>query len=296
MLRLTVGSLASQSPESVLDRVQDVLAALPWNDGAALLGRTAALFAGLFAAILCLELLAGANPARYRTRLFFQDTIYFLVYQVPYTVFILGPIHRVLRPHIVPLLPDAHPLVAALVFFVITDFTFYWIHRFQHSNRILWAFHSVHHAERELTFLSSYRLHLFDQLLSAGNILAVSLIVGAPEHVWMPYFVLYTLFEGMQHAQLPWRFGPVYRLVVSPAFHAFHHSSETRHHDRNFSKILSLWDQLFGTLEGGREAPAAYGLDDVPGQESLYRQWSRPFQTLLASGTRAGRRPISAVR
>ncbi|HET7746153.1 MAG TPA: sterol desaturase family protein [Vicinamibacteria bacterium] len=265
------------------DDIQAMLGSIPWDRALPLLGRTAAIFAGLFVAVFIVERLSGADAGRYRRRDFIQDGVYFFFYQVPYTVLVLGPIHRALRPHIPPLLPEAHPFLASLLFFAITDFSFYWIHRLQHSNRLLWAFHSVHHAEAELTFLSSYRLHLFDQVLSAANILAVALLVGAPEQVWMPYFVLYTIFEGLQHAQLPWRFGPFYRLVVSPAFHAYHHSRERRHHDRNFSKILSLWDHLFGTIEHGPARPAAFGLPDVPARQSLYAQWSRPFLEIRTS-------------
>ena len=37
-------------------------------------------------------------------------------------------------------------------------------------------------------------------------------------------------------------------VFCSPAQHQIHHSTDPRHHDRNFGGLLSLWDWLFGTL------------------------------------------------
>jgi sterol desaturase/sphingolipid hydroxylase (fatty acid hydroxylase superfamily) len=258
-----------------------VLQLLPWGQITSLARMAAILFGGLFVTIYVLEWLTGGDLRRYRTRVFAHDVAYFLFYRVAYTVAILGPILAWIKPHVPVLFPDMHLAVSAVTFFLATDFTGYWIHRWQHSNRFLWAFHSVHHAPQQLTFLSSYRLHVFDQSLGVINILGMSLILGAPAHVWMPYLILYHFFEGTQHADLKWRFGPCFRLVVSPVFHAVHHSADPAHHHRNFGKILSLWDFLFGTAADARQRPQHLGLDELH-HEGLWDQWASPFRRLAA--------------
>ena len=48
-------------------------------------------------------------------------------------------------------------------------------------------------------------------------------------------------------------------MLVSPAFHHWHHAAGTQ--DRNFGAILSLWDRLFGTVHDPGDYPDRYGID-----------------------------------
>ena len=42
---------------------------------------------------------------------------------------------------------------------LMADFIGYWSHRLRHSNRYLWAFHTIHHSQTMLTVVTNYRFH-----------------------------------------------------------------------------------------------------------------------------------------
>jgi hypothetical protein len=87
--------------------------------------------------------------------------------------------------------------------------------------------------------------------------------------------------------------------VCSPAQHQIHHSTDPRHHDRNFGGLLSLWDWLFGTLVTARTRQSitfGLGADSAryhtvrdmylaPVREAADR-WVRP-RAPLSAGNRA---------
>ena len=57
----------------------------------------------------------------------------------------------------------------------------------------------------------------------------------------------------LQHANVPWTFGPLRYAIASPAFHAWHHASEERGRDKNFAALFPIWDLAFGTYYLPRE-------------------------------------------
>jgi sterol desaturase/sphingolipid hydroxylase (fatty acid hydroxylase superfamily) len=48
----------------------------------------------------------------------------------------------------------------------------------------------------------------------------------------------------MQHANLRWTFGPLGRVLVSPAYHRLHHAPGTQ--GLNLGVVLTIWDVLAG--------------------------------------------------
>jgi sterol desaturase/sphingolipid hydroxylase (fatty acid hydroxylase superfamily) len=112
------------------------------------------------------------------------------------------------------------------------------------------------------------------------------LILGIPTHTWLPLVVLQYSFEAVQHSALQWRYGPLYGVMVSPAFHAFHHSAEARHHNRNFGKIFVLWDRLFGTAVPDLAPPRSFGVEGLDPAPSLAEQLVLPFRLIYRSARR----------
>jgi sterol desaturase/sphingolipid hydroxylase (fatty acid hydroxylase superfamily) len=228
---------------------------------------------------------APARRARYRSRVFLNDVCYTLFYRGGFfTVLIMAWITAALQPHthwarlnLVDYLPR---WAAYVVWWVVVDFLAYWIHRLQHTSRFLWAFHSIHHVPEQMTALTSYRFHVVEQVISSLLMFIPALALGVPPQAWLPFVILQTFFEAIQHADLDWRFGRLYPLLVSPVFHAFHHSAARRHYDRNFAKIFSVWDVMFGTAVIGEERPRVYGVDGLHVRESLVDQFVSPFRQL----------------
>ncbi|HEX6736944.1 MAG TPA: sterol desaturase family protein, partial [Vicinamibacteria bacterium] len=162
------------------------------------------------------------------------------------------------------LLAGLHPAVQFVALFVAMDLLSYLAHRLSHRVGFLWLFHSIHHSQRALTAFTNFRFHVGDVLFRTLVQFPFFVLLGSPTFAGVPLLWLTVcasvLLEGLAHCDLPWRFGPLGRLLVSPAFHRIHHSVEARHHDRNFGIAFSVWDRVFGTAVDDRERPAAYGL------------------------------------
>jgi sterol desaturase/sphingolipid hydroxylase (fatty acid hydroxylase superfamily) len=246
-------------------------------------GSAALVFVGFFALFYVLERWLGGDPGRYRTRHFWNDVAYGLFYRGNFYQLLIGAtVAGMLEPRLaflrIGLLKDLPLPAAAVVFWITADFLGYWVHRLQHGIPFLWAFHSVHHAQERMTFLTSYRIHPIEQLVASLILFVPLLVIGLPPGTWLPLVAVLTALEFAQHADLPWRFGPLYRVLVSPVFHAIHHSTEARHHDRNFGKILSTWDVVFGTAVIHEDRPRRFGVEGLHMPESLGAQMVMPFR------------------
>ena len=169
----------------------------------------------------------------------------------------------------------------ALLALLITDLTLYWIHRAQHRFRFLWAFHTTHHSDPQMTVFTGARFHPVDTLVMMLSVYVPTRALGGSPEMAAGLGTAMWFFNMLIHSRIPWGYGPLHRVLVSPGFHAFHHSSEPVHHDRNFSSgIFSFWDYLFGTAVRPHEpAPARFGLSNVT-PTSLWSTLAAPFRLL----------------
>ena len=169
---------------------------------------------------------------------------------------------------LVPRLRDA-PLLALLLYVVILDFGEYWRHRFQHMFSWWYALHSVHHAQRQMTFWTDDRNHLLDDAIAAVWFGAVALLIGVPPAQFVLIVMLRQLAESLSHANVRLDFGRVgERLLVSPRFHRIHHGELSAGEDgRNYAVLLPVWDWVFGTGDFDRKSYPRTG--DPMAPESL---------------------------
>ena len=249
---------------------------------------------GFFIGIYLLEVWQGEDRARYRSRHFANDMVYFLFFQGGfYSIFIGAAVVNAVGTRLSFLKFD---LLAGLplplhyfVYWLVLDFIDYWIHRAKHASTFLWAFHAVHHGQEQMTFGTSWRFHPLEQMAANAVTTIPLLVLGVPTGMWMPLVAAQYAFEAVQHAQLNWRYGKLYPVFVSPVFHAIHHSTDRAHHDKNYAKILSLWDYLFGTAVDAPR-PVTTGISGTPIPESLLAQLAAPFRIL------SSQRPREAVK
>jgi len=259
----------------------------PWRS----LTREALFIAALAVLIITLEWLYGRDIAsRYRSRNFLNDLAWSFFYQGGiYNLLIYAPIFGALQKrlaftglHVFSALPPAAGFAA---FWLAADFLGYWIHRLQHSTPFLWAFHSIHHTPKRLTFLTSNRNHPIEQLIANLIMFVPILILGVPQTIWIPFLLVHSLLEALQHSALAWKFGPFYRLLVSPMFHNLHHSTKASEYNGNYAKILSVWDFVFGTAVNRDELPAEFGVEGIEVPENLGAQLLWPFRMLWGRKT-----------
>jgi sterol desaturase/sphingolipid hydroxylase (fatty acid hydroxylase superfamily) len=171
---------------------------------------------------------------------------------------------------LIPPLRD-HPLLALLAYVVVLDFGEYWRHRAQHGLRWWWALHSIHHAQRQMTFWTDDRNHVLDDVLAALWFGGIALLIGVPPGQFPLILLLMRLAESLSHANVRLDYGRVgERLLVSPRFHRLHHGElSAGEHGRNYAVLLPVWDWLFGTADFRRGLYPRTGDPEAP--EALVR-------------------------
>src|SRR5579872_5663096 len=174
--------------------------------------RLIALTLGLFLLIYLIERAYGEAPKKYLSRTFFHDLVYWFYYRSGvHNLLLTAAVLQILSPAFGFLnlnLLAGWPVVARyFTYWIIYDFTAYWVHRWKHSNPWLWAFHSVHHSQETLSFTTITRGHPLEQLLGSVIAFFPTTILGAPPGAWLPFQLLREFLEAIQHSSIPWRMG-----------------------------------------------------------------------------------------
>ncbi|ABI62304.1 sterol desaturase family protein [Granulibacter bethesdensis] len=162
-----------------------------------------------------------------------------------------------------------HPYVTFAIYALILDCADYWRHRLSHKFRWWWALHSLHHAQRQMTFWSDDRNHLLDDFISALWFGAIALMIGVPPLQFPLLVLLLRLIESLAHANARISFGRIGdRLLISPRFHRAHHGIlAAGQRSCNYGAVFPYWDMLFGTADFSR---VYVRTGDPSGEEALH--------------------------
>ena len=176
------------------------------------------------------------------------------------------------------------PLLALVLAVVLLDLWQYWWHRLNHIVPLLWRFHAVHHADKELDVTSGLRFHTGEILLSSLARLAVLPLLGMSIEQVLIYesILLPVILFHHSNVRLSDPFDRGLRwLIVTPWMHWVHHSEYQPETDSNYSSVLSLWDRLFGSFRLVKDPRAlTLGLEDMEPHEwrTLRGMLAMPFK------------------
>jgi len=133
-----------------------------------------------------------------------------------------------------------------VVFFLINDFFFYWIHRFLHHPRIYKHIHKKHHEFKTTVGIAADYSHPLEGIFSNTFPTIIGpILFGAHLSVFWVYLVLRIWETVDAHSGYNFPFSPwsVFPSIQGGADkHDFHHS----HNVGNFG-MLHIWDPLMGT-------------------------------------------------
>ena len=179
-------------------------------------------------------------------------------------------------------LPGAVPRIVFCV--ALLDLVTYGLHRAYHRVPFLWRFHAVHHTDLDLDVSSASRFHTGEVLLSSAVRLALVVALGLPAAGLVAFEISLLACAQFQHANvaLPERVeDALWKTLVPPAMHRIHHAPSRADTDSNYGTILTLWDELFGTLNRRRaDVSPAFGIPGArdPGRLGLAWLALLPFR------------------
>lgn len=170
-------------------------------------------------------------------------------------------------------------LVQVLAIMMVTDLAQYWVHRAFHQVPFLWRFHRIHHSVEKMDWLAGSRLHIVDILLTRSLSLIPMVVLGFSMeaiNIYLPILAVQAVFI---HCNLEFEFRWLQKIITTPKFHHWHHTSDKEHLDRNFAISLPLWDLLFGTFHSPRgQWPRGYGLAGEQLEERYFTHLLAPFR------------------
>ncbi|HEX6501790.1 MAG TPA: sterol desaturase family protein [Terriglobales bacterium] len=141
------------------------------------------------------------------------------------------------------------PMLARIaVYFLISDFGYYWAHRLMHT-RLFWRTHQWHHSPSYMYWLAGCRATVPHQLLVLGPyVLAAPILYPSPWWVDTMFVIFSYLDVDWMHLNVRWGGRVLEWFFVTPRFHHIHHSSDPKHYNTNMGNVFTFWDRLFGTF------------------------------------------------
>ena len=179
---------------------------------------------------------------------------------------------RILRPEQWGLLPSLAVVFAAVL---AEDFIGYWRHRLEHT-RFLWPSHAIHHSDTEISWLTLLRFHPINRLSTTLADFTFLLVLGFPEYALVATICLRHLYGYLIHADLPWTYGKLGYVFVSPVMHQWHHARDPAAYGTNFATVFAIFDRAFGTFRVPGPCTVPLGIDHDMGR-GFIGQLKHPF-------------------
>ena len=174
------------------------------------------------------------------------------------------------------------------------DFVGYWRHRLEHT-AALWPAHAVHHSDTAMTWTTGLRFHPVNRLTTALIDTTALAMLGLPPAALIANNLVRHYYGLFIHMDLPWTYGPLSRVFVSPAMHRWHHIRDAEGAGANFATVFSVFDQAFRTYHVPGPCTVPLGVRDAIGRGAL-AQLAWPIVAAYRFITRPDRRTPAGFR
>lgn len=183
-----------------------------------------------------------------------------------------------------------NPVAYWFMIFLLEDFLYYWLHRFDHEIRLFWAVHVTHHSSEHLNFTVGFRSSVFQPLYRFLYFLPLAWLGFKPLDIVFVYSAT-QIWGIFVHTQLINKMGWLEHILVTPSHHRVHHASNPKYLDKNMGMFLIIWDKLFGTfqpeLPTEEYQPIQYGLtkplENTAPLSIVFHEWDAIRQDLSRS-------------
>jgi len=174
--------------------------------------------------------------------------------------------------------------------FVLDDLRYYWVHRFGHRVRWVWASHVNHHSSQHYNLTTALRQTWTGTFTLMMVVRVPLLLLGF--HPAMVIFVggLNLIYQFWIHTEAINRMPRWFEAVMNtPSHHRVHHGRNPKYLDANYAGVFIIWDKLFGTFVPEDEnEPVEYGLVRNLGTFNLllvaFHEWIALFRDILRPG------------
>ncbi len=144
--------------------------------------------------------------------------------------------------------------------FILDDLRYYWVHRFGHRIRWVWASHVTHHSSQHYNLTTALR-QTWTGTFTLKMIVSVPLILLGFHPALMIFVAgLNLVYQFWIHTEAIDKMPRWFEAVMNtPSHHRVHHGRNPRYLDVNYAGVLIIWDKMFGTFVA-EEEKVEYGL------------------------------------
>ncbi|MCF3593723.1 sterol desaturase family protein [Rhodobacteraceae bacterium LMO-12] len=185
--------------------------------------------------------------------------------------------------------------------FVLDDLRYYWVHRFGHRIRWVWASHVNHHSSQHYNLTTALRQTWTGTFTLMMVARAPLILLGF--HPAMVLFVggLNLIYQFWIHTEAIGRMPRLFEAVMNtPSHHRVHHGRNARYLDANYAGVFIVWDKLFGTFVPEQEDEKVdYGLVHNLGTFNplrvAFHEWLAIFHDMTLPGLTLRQRLAYAI-
>ena len=167
--------------------------------------------------------------------------------------------------------------------FVLDDLAYYWVHRWGHRMRFMWASHIVHHSSRYYNLSTALR-QTWTGFFGIGLVPKLPLLLlGFHPAMLFTCGAINLVYQFWIHTEAIRRLPAWVEAVMNtPSHHRVHHAINPRYLDRNYAGVFIVWDRMFGTFEAERDDERCrYGIIKQIGHFNVVKA---AFQEWIAMG------------
>ncbi len=163
--------------------------------------------------------------------------------------------------------------------FILIDFLEYAFHVLCHKVNVFWNAHLVHHEDHNFNLTVGLRSSIFIPIMNLPFYL-IPVIVGFHPRDMYYIIAVQGLYQLLIHTQLIGKLKWLDMIIVTPSAHRVHHGSNNQYIDKNFGKVLLIWDQLFGTF-AKEDEKVVYGIPNHRIQLHPVKAQINPWKDLI---------------
>lgn len=113
-----------------------------------------------------------------------------------------------------------------------------------------------------MTWLTLDRFHPINRITRCVIDTSALLPLGQPAEAVIANNLVRHYYGYLIHADLPWTYGPLGRILVSPAMHRWHHAADKAAFDTNYATAFAISDRAFGTFRVPGPCTVPLGVTD----------------------------------
>ena len=194
-----------------------------------------------------------------------------------------------------------HSIWVIALCFLLDDLRYYWVHRFGHRVRWVWASHVNHHSSQHYNLSTALRQTWTGTFTFMMIVRAPLILLGF--HPAMVLFVggLNLIYQFWIHTEAIGKMPRWFEAVMNtPSHHRVHHGRNARYLDCNYAGVFIIWDKMFGTFVPEQDSEKVdYGLVHNLGTFNplrvAFHEWLGMFHDMARPGLTLRQRLAYAV-